>query len=78
MPTDPEALAATSADELVGRLREQIAKLASWGLDRGSILRQSLLTPSCGLGSRPPETARPAFEMLRVISEALRGEGAKR
>jgi len=75
VPTDPEALAATSAAELVARLREQLAKLASWGLDRGAILRQSLLTPSCGLGSRPPETARPAFEIARVVSEALRGGG---
>ncbi len=73
VPTDPEALAATSADELVGRLRELIAKLVSWGLDRQAILRQSLITPSCGLGSRPPETARPAFQMLAAISEALRG-----
>lgn len=75
VPTDPEALAATSAEELAGRLREQIAKLASWGLDRRAILRQSLLTPSCGLGSRPPEAARPAFEMAREISEALCGGG---
>lgn len=74
VPTDPEALAATSADDLVGRLREQIAKLVSWGLDRHAILRQSLLTPSCGLGSRPPETARPAFEMLGAISMELLGE----
>jgi len=73
VPTDPDALAATSAEALVARLRELVAKLASWGLDPSAILRQSLLTPSCGLGSRPPETARPAFEMLRAVSVALRG-----
>jgi methionine synthase II (cobalamin-independent) len=77
VPTDPDDLAATSADELVGRLRELIAKLASWGLDREAILRQSLFTPSCGLGSRPAETARPAFEMLKAISAALSGEESK-
>jgi methionine synthase II (cobalamin-independent) len=72
VPTDPEALAGTSAEELAGRLRELIAKLASYGLDRKAILRQSLITPSCGLGSRPPSAARPAFEMARAVSAALR------
>lgn len=76
VPTDPEALAATNASELVARLREQIAKLASWGLDPQALLSQSLITPSCGLGSRPPEVARPAFELAKAISDALRGSEA--
>jgi len=77
VPTDPEALAATNADELTSRLREQVDKLASYGLDREAVLRQSLITPSCGLGSRPPETARPAFEMARAVSQALTQEEPK-
>ena len=69
-----EALAVTSADRLLGRFRELVAKLVSYGLDRQAILRQSLLTPSCGLGSRPPGTAHPAFAMARAISQALQRE----
>ena len=72
VPTDPDDLAATSADELAGRLNAMVDKLAGYGLDRAMVLRQSLITPSCGLGTRPPEVARPNFEMCRAVSEALR------
>lgn len=74
VPTDPDDLAATSATELTARLREMIGKLVSYGVDRQAVLRQSLITPACGLGSRPPETARPAFELARAVSAALQTE----
>ena len=74
VPTDPDDLARTSAAELTARLREMVDKLVRYGLDRAAVLRQSLVTPACDLGSRPPETARPAFEMAAAISVALRSE----
>jgi len=72
VPTDPDDLAATSADALLARLNAAISKLVGYGIDRATVLRQSLITPSCGLGTRPPETARPNFELCRAIADALR------
>jgi len=74
VPTDPDDLAATSADELLARLNASIEKLVGYGLDRATVLRQSLITPSCGLGTRPPETARPNLTLCRAVSEALHAE----
>jgi len=71
VPTDPDDLAETSAGELTDRLNAMVDKLVGYGLGRDTVLRQSLITPSCGLGTRPPETARPNFEMCRAVSEAL-------
>ncbi|MFW6161701.1 MAG: hypothetical protein ACODAJ_02975 [Planctomycetota bacterium] len=74
VPTDPDELADVEAHALVARLQEAIDKLVSYGLDRQAVLRQSLITPSCGLGSRPPETARPNFELCRIVADALQAE----
>jgi len=74
VPTDPDDMAATSAEELTARLREMIDKLVGYGLDRATVLRQSLITPACGFGSRPYEAARPAFEAAKAISDSLRSE----
>ena len=72
----------TYRDDLVGFIRGG-GNLA-WGIvptdpddlarTSAAELRQSLVTPACDLGSRPPETARPAFEMAAAISVALRSE----
>jgi len=74
VPTDPDDLAATSADDLLARLNAAIDKLVGYGIDRSIVLRQSLITPSCGLGTRPPETARPNFELCRAVSDTLRAQ----
>ncbi len=74
VPTDPDDLAATSADALLARLNEAIDKLVGYGIDRATVLRQSLITPSCGLGTRPPETARPNLTLCRAVADALRAE----
>ena len=71
VPPDPDHLASTTAAELLDRLGAALDKLAGYGLDRATVLRQSLITPSCGLGTRPPETARPNFELCRAVSDAL-------
>ncbi|MFP4057849.1 MAG: hypothetical protein ACLF0G_13365 [Candidatus Brocadiia bacterium] len=74
VPTDPDDLAATDAEELTARLRQMVEKLVSYGLDRATVLRQSLVTAACGLGTRPYETAQPSFETASAIAAALRDE----
>jgi hypothetical protein len=46
-------------------------KLVKNGIDRGMILNQSILTPSCGTGSLPVELAEKVFELLSSVSTAL-------
>jgi hypothetical protein len=46
-------------------------KLVENGIDRGMILNQSILTPSCGTGSLPIELAEKVFELLASVSTAL-------
>ena len=47
------------------------------GLGRELIIRQALITPSCGTGSLPAADAELVFATLRQTSEILRkGAGA--
>ena len=71
VPTDPEDLAQTSAEALADRLNAMMDKLAGYGVERDRIVRQSLITPACGLGTRPEESARPAFEMANQVAERV-------
>ncbi len=71
VPTDPEQLAETTADALAESLSAMLDKLASYGLERERVVRQSLITPACGLGTRPEEMARPAFEMASQVAERI-------
>jgi hypothetical protein len=41
-------------------------------LDKALIVRQALITPSCGTGSLPVPDAERVFALLRETSQALR------
>ena len=74
VPTDPEAVAAVTVDALLGRMDGHLAKVQALGFTRSDVLRQSLVTPACGLGTRPLETADRAFALTRDLAERLRDE----
>ena len=74
VPTDPEALAALSVASLRERLLDLVGKVAALGFAREQVLAQSLVTPSCGLGSRDPATAQRAQELARDLAAELRRE----
>jgi methionine synthase II (cobalamin-independent) len=57
-----------TADQLVSKLETGIKRLEQQGLKREAILRQSLLTPSCGMGSLTPEKAEAILKLLREVS----------
>ncbi len=71
VPTDPESLAAETVDTLRERLLPQIARVAALGFSREQVLRQSLITPACGLGTRPPEAAARALALTRDLAADL-------
>jgi hypothetical protein len=78
VPTNSAKIQAQSVETLVKKFADGVANLAkASGLDRDLIVRQALVTPSCGTGSLPVPDAERVFSLLRQTSEALRkGMGA--
>ena len=73
VPTNSAKIQAQTAESLTHKfsgLVDHLAKAA--GLDRELILRQALITPSCGTGSLPVADAERVFSTLRETSAALR------
>jgi len=75
VPTsDHEAIEKESCASLVSLWEKQAAELVRPGRDLAAILRQTLITPSCGTGSLPPGLARKVLDLTRDISQALRNK----
>ena len=72
VPNDEQALKGETAKSLLERLDEGIAGLDRKGIPFRQVLSQSLLTPSCGLGSISEEGAAWALELLAGVSKELR------
>ncbi len=72
IPNDEEALAKESLSSLRDRLEEAMATFTQNGIGFKQILRQGLLTPSCGLAALSPEAACRALELLANLSHNLR------
>jgi methionine synthase II (cobalamin-independent) len=62
-----------SSDELVAMLEGGFDVLEGKGVDRNALARQSMVSPSCGLGSASVEIAERALALTREVSEKMRG-----
>ncbi len=71
VPTEPEAIAVATVDTLRDRLLAQIDRLGQLGFSREQVLRQSLITPACGLGTRSPDAAARALALTRDLAANL-------
>jgi hypothetical protein len=71
VPTS-EKVAAESVGSLVAKYDKAASGLASKGIDKALIYKQSMLTPSCGTGSLTEAQAERVFELLAGVSEALK------
>ncbi|MBW2146173.1 MAG: methionine synthase [Deltaproteobacteria bacterium] len=71
VPTGEEAKD-ESAASLVDRLENHIDALASRGIERDRIYKQSFITPSCGTGALSTELAERVFQLTHEVSESLR------
>ena len=60
-----------SADRLISRLDEGMKQLEKQGISRQTILRQCLITPSCGMGSLTPDKSLAVLKLLREVSDRL-------
>jgi methionine synthase II (cobalamin-independent) len=64
-----------TADLLVAKLEAGMKRLEQQGVPRETILRQSLITPSCGMGSLTPDKAVAILKLLREVSDRMQKEG---
>lgn len=73
VPTlDLEAAATETVESLEAKFEEQVAELERRGHDREALLSQTLLTPSCGMGTLSEELAERALGLLKELSGRLR------
>jgi methionine synthase II (cobalamin-independent) len=70
----PEDIERETADALVRQWEEKAAQIESPGIDKSLILRQSFITPSCGMGSLKPEHAAKALMLTKEVSARLRNK----
>ena len=59
---------------LVAKWESQADRLEALGIERKKIIRQSLITPSCGTGSLSRDHAVKVLEMTYGVSETLRSQ----
>ena len=60
-----------TAEMLLSKLEAGMKRLESRGIARETILRQCLITPSCGLGSLTPDKAEAILKLLREVSDRM-------
>jgi len=73
IPNDEESLAKESVASLNDRLEEAMAPFTRKGIRFKQLIKQGLLTPSCGLGSiATEEAARRVLELLAELSIRIR------
>jgi methionine synthase II (cobalamin-independent) len=67
-------IARETASSLVAKWESQASRLEALGIERTTILAQSLITPSCGTGSLTADEAIKVLEMTREVSRVLRSQ----
>jgi methionine synthase II (cobalamin-independent) len=60
-----------TADGLLEKLDASMQRLESSGIGRTTILRQALITPSCGMGSLTPGQAEAILKLTREVSDRM-------
>lgn len=73
VPTqDPEAIDQASAASLLEQLEPEFKQVEALGISRRQLLKQSLITPSCGTGSLSEARAEKVLALTREVSDQLR------
>jgi len=72
IPTAPEAIAAETPESLADRMEGILDRYASRGISREAAVRSSVITPACGLGTLPEESAVRALRLTVELSALLR------
>jgi methionine synthase II (cobalamin-independent) len=72
VPTAREAIAAETPESLADRMEGILDRYASRGISREAMVRASVITPACGLGTLPEESAECALRLTVELSALLR------
>jgi len=73
IPTaEPEYIRQETCPSLVSRWEKQADLLSEGNWDAGSLLKQTIITPSCGTGSLSPKLAKKVLQLTTDVSTALR------
>ena len=70
VPTSQTVLELTS-DDLITLFEQHVAFLVQNGIDRKSLFKQSLITPSCGVGSCPLDVAEKVYALTQEVALKL-------
>ena len=62
-----------TAEDLLDRLRPALDRLVSTGIARERLDRQSMVTPSCGMGSMTVPASEHVVRLTAELSRLLRG-----
>lgn len=73
VPTgDPEQIREETSDSLSGQLTEKMKDIEAMGIEADALKSQSLITPSCGTGSLPIESAQRVLQLTAEVSKIFR------
>ena len=73
VPTlNPEELERETSASLVNQWKEKAKQIEALGFDMQNLIKQSLITPSCGTGSLSADLARKAIQLTREVSQEIR------
>ncbi len=72
VPNDEDILSKESVSSLFDRFGEALAPLTRDGISIRELVRQSILTPTCGLVSLSPDAVEFAFNMLSELTARIR------
>ncbi len=67
-----EDVAGATVSGLLEMWKDQQSRLADMGFDPEQVRRQTLITPSCGMGARSEDEALRILELTRGLSDAIR------
>ena len=75
VPThDSDLLSRETGNSLVSKWKHGIQRLTEKGIEFEKLLKQSLITPSCGAGSLSLELAEKTLSLTREVSDKIRKE----
>ena len=68
----PEEIQSETVESLFAVWKDQFAQVEALGISPDTLFQQSLITPSCGLGSLSPELATRVLTLTRELSDTIR------
>ena len=63
-----------TVESLEAQLEKVMDNLAATGISKDTIMKQAILTPSCGTGSLDPADAEMVFSLLSQLSARMKAK----